>query len=208
MSEIVKLIFERFEGFIKRAVLPSVTFLFFYIVLYMFFGSLYDTAMTSVEVFPKFPKDMELYGYGILFIGLSYFLSILQQAVFDNFIKGNYSIAQDFQDLRNKVKKKLREEKDIPDENDAFLTDYILYQILGKSQKTERYVDETKAIGITILSLMINCILTGILLHEAFSYWAFCFLALSILFLRLGIYLIKKKYESRAIRLYVNYLYS
>ncbi|MFY9142111.1 hypothetical protein [Sulfuricurvum sp.] len=208
MSEVVKLIVEKFEGFIKRAILPSATFVFVYIALYMCFGKLYDENIVS-NIYLPIDANLKVYVYGILFIGLSYFLSMFQQAIFDNFIKENYSNGKELTILRAEIKKQLKKDKNIEDDKDNWLfTDYLIYQMTAKGKETSRYVDETKAIGIAILSVMINLIISSVLLIDAMGYLIIGFLFLVGLFYRLGLYLIKKKYESRAIRLYVNYLYS
>lgn len=206
MSEIVKLIFKHFEGFIKRAILPSVTFLFFYIVLYLIFGKNYDTKMIPSVSLPTSFGDVKFFIFIILFIGMSYFLSILQQAVFDNWIKKNYTEESSFKDLREKVIDKLSAQEEIVKQ--LILTDYLLYQILGKhNDKLDRYVDETKAIGITFISLMINCGLSAFLLFEKYQYTVLFSIPIIILLFCIGYDLTKKKYQSRAIRLYVNYLF-
>jgi len=208
MSEVVKLIFEKFEGFIKRAILPSAMFVFVYIALYVCFGKLYDKNLIST-IHLAIDAKLIFYVYGILFIGLSYFLSMFQQAIFDNFIKENYSNGKELTNLRTEIKKQLKEDKNIKDDKDNWLfTDYLIYQMTAKGKETTRYVDETKAIGITIVSVMINLIISSVLLIDRMGYWIVLFLILVGLFYRLGLYLIKKKYESRAIRLYIDYLYS
>ena len=182
MSEVVKLIFEKFEGFIKRAILPSAMFVFVYIALYVCFGKLYDKNLIST-IHLAIDAKLIFYVYGILFIGLSYFLSMFQQAIFDNFIKENYSNGKELTNLRTEIKKQLKEDKNIKDDKDNWLfTDYLIYQMTAKGKETTRYVDETKAIGITIVSVMINLIISSVLLIDRMGYWIVLFLILVGLF--------------------------
>lgn len=94
--------------------------------------------------------------YAMIFVGLSYFLSILQQALFDNSLKGNFSDDNEFAKLRGDVIQKLKKRESLSSKEDGFFVDYTLYQLLRKTVDTKSYVDDAKAIGIFAISLMIN----------------------------------------------------
>ena len=158
MDKIAEMAFKSFEGFIKRAVVPSSSFLFIFAVLYLWFGSFYERDYVE---WIKAQFVFEWYVYAMIFVGLSYFLSIMQQALFDNFLKGNFSDDNEFAKLRGDVIQKLKKRESLSSKEDGFFVDYTLYQLLGKTANTKSYVDDAKVIGIFAISLMINLLITG-----------------------------------------------
>ena len=202
----IELLIKMFEGFIKRAVMPSVSFGFIFIVEFLLFESSIDENTLSgiKNIFNSLVwNSINIMLLVIVLIGLSYFLSILNQLIFDNFIKKNYNTlcskgeTLQLEILRKKVIEKVKKKLDYID-NDT--SDYFLYQIVSREltyfkepTDTRRYVDDTKSIGIFFLSLiLVNMILFPTL-------WL-------IVLLVVGHYAIKAKYRSRAMRIYVNYL--
>lgn len=216
---------DKFEMFIKRAVLPSVTFfvifgIFFTVGLFVSENKItLDFFDFVVKVFFQVKID---YSVGIIFfiflIGISYILSVMTQMCFDNFIKGNYSsqynISNEKSDealesLRDRVIEKIKKE-DIFDENFKY-NDYLLYQILGRKlsyftnkTNTRKYIDETKAFGIVFLSIIISLFIN---LSLFFGFNGFIFALISSMFIYfIGFEVILAKYKSRALRIYVNFL--
>ena len=162
----------------------------------------------------------------IVFTGLSTLLTILHQFFYDNWIKENYDPIYLFKTekeelyiLRKNVIKKLKEEN--KQFKEKKLTDYILYQILGKKAKdrgndikTTRYVDDVKTIGIFFISSLLMIIISVskyflnikiLLTLKSFIIVIVGAIAL-LIFYKIGKELILSKYRSRAIRIYTNFL--
>ena len=199
-----------FEKLIKRALIPSISFYFILIVEYFLFHN--HLQQEIVKQVTDIMKSIQLDNFIVLislimFIGLSLVLSILNQIIFDNNLKKNYnglcSITENTQldELRKKVIQLLEPELNFIHNNS---NDYLLYQVIGRQlsylkQPTHihRYVDDAKITGIVFISI----ILVNFLLFCNFL--SFVIFAISLF---IGHHLIKAKYRSRAIRLYVNYL--
>lgn len=214
VESLFKLLFKLFEDFIKRSVVPSISFGFIFFVEYFIFKEIYKIKIEEVN---KLIPVINLNNLTILFliilvIGFSYFLSILHQLLFDNYIKKNYNgwfstyENDQLKVLREKVINKLKVKLIFIDTK---YSDYILYQAIGrelsyfrKPTSTTRYVDDTKAIGIFFISIMVtNIIFTIIgLLHISI-----CILIIVISYI-IAYFAIKAKYRSRALRIYINYL--
>ncbi len=167
----------------------------------------------------------------LIFIAYGYVNQILTQ-ILDNFIKSNYDNDDvEFKSLREKVKTKFIEENNtlLKDENE-FLNDYNLYQILGREKSiapNNNYVDEVKNINSFIVAILLNLIFAlcfeiqdGMFVKKIF-FTEISFGILSILFYLIItvfviifviekfkpiLYLQKKRYKSRNKRLYINYL--
>lgn len=203
MDKLVEMGFKSFESFIKRAVVPSSSFLFIFAALYLWLGSCYDREYVE---WVKAQFVFEWYVYAMIFVGLSYFLSILQQALIDNLLKGDFSDDKGFVWLRNDVIKKLKEKKpELSSKEDVFFVDYALYELLGKETDTKNYVDDAKAIGIFVVSLILNLLIMCLMVKTP-PFYGLSLLAGFIVWL-IGRYLTKQRYKSRAVRLYINYLY-
>ena len=205
---------KQFDSFIKRSMLPSsllvlMLLLFSYDKLFNFLDSLshylnQDYAFILILLF------------FVLLIAISLVMTIVTQLVFDNTVKDNFESFLIYknenrllQQLREKSIEKLQQETDVF--NDIELTDYTLYQILGrklqffkKSTSTKRYIDEIKASESIFLALIIS-----ILIH-LFSNFSLVNLIISsfgiILTIGITYEYIKSKYRSRAIRIYTNFL--
>jgi len=212
MNEI-KLLFDKFELFLKRSILPSTSFL----ILLLLFDILLDN-----RVFLKFlEKDHHTIMILVIisiFIGFSNFLTIVNQYIFDNHIKGNYD--NTYCCIDDNIELVSLREKVINTLPTSSYSDYLLYQIIGKKMKelnkpikTHRYVDEAKSIGIFFVSLLIMTFILAIkivVIHK-FLWWVVLIVTiltplLLFLFYILGKELIKSRYKSRAIRIYTNYL--
>jgi len=215
----IEILLKQFEGFIKRAVMPSVSFIFIFLVELSIFSELIKDGETKdFLLYENFNNEHIIFMFVVL-IGFSYFLSILNQLVFDNFIKENYNgifLKKEndlLKNLRKEVIKKLKNKMTYIDEN---YSDYFLYQAVSrelayfnKPTDTTRYVDDTKSIGIFFLSLvLVNIIFISLIFSgEIFNIVSIIILLiLSILVIFIGFEAIKAKYRSRAIRIYVNYL--
>ena len=212
--EAIAILLKQFENFIKRSLVPSSSFLMFY----MIFDILYNKSSLLNFLNQKSHSILLILSMLIIFTGISTVLTILHQFFYDNQLKenfeGNYFFNYENQKLitmRNKIIENLK----IQTSND-----YLLYHMIGKKMKnlkkdikTERYIDDIKAIGILFISLMIVISITAI--HYINSIENFTSLKMSIfislLFILYPIYylgkeLIKSKYRSRSIRIYTNYL--
>jgi len=214
--EWIKKVLDKFESFLKRAFLPSMVFYFFVIL----FGIMFDN-----ELLKKMKLIVEEKNFAWVFIafsiGLSYFLNMLHQLVFDNNIKGNYD-TECFWTEENNVLKELREkvleklEKDELNilEKDKY-NDYVLYQIIrGKVKKiSKRYVDDAKTYGIVFLSFVLALIvflskskIVSKLSEQIMVPCCFYGLLIIVCIFFLTFEAIKAKYRSRAIRLYIDYI--
>jgi predicted membrane protein len=212
--ELAKEILSMFENFIKRSLMPSAVFF----VLFMGIGFTTGEAQKSsfymffVEMLMKKENSfMELFAIVILFVGVSYLLSILMQMVYDNNIKKNYNTFlfwtdenRELDKLRKRVLNKIR--ADDTYKKAQITSDYMLYQLLSKKYggSTSRYVDESKSFGIFFVSI----ILTSFYWLYISSYtepFVLGMLLVVIIYLT-GCDTIKTRYRSRAIRLYINYL--
>ncbi len=208
----VKIVLEYFESFIRRTLLPSSSFIMFYM--------LYDFYLNDKSLLNFLDKEHTSVIIGMLImllIGLSYLLSILHQLVYDNLLKNNYNayLGRKKENLQlNTLRSKIIKKLNISD----IYNDYYLYQILGQKKEgsevnidTKRYVDETKTIGIFFISLIIVLIFTIVKISSNSTFMdcvtscIITILVISIVYF-IGRDLIISKYRSRAIRLYINYL--
>jgi len=213
----IKYVIDKFETFLKRAFLPSMVFYFFIISFSISFNENFLKRIISFVNEKNF-----IWVFVVFSIGISYFLSVLHQIVFDNNIKENYETKffwtkenDILRDLRKKVEKNiLNSDKNynILDFKEKY-NDYLLYQIIGEKVDTKRYVDDTKTYGIIFLSFILAIIMflskSEIILELSEQIIVPCcfYGLLGIIFLFFLIFdIIKAKYRSRALRLYINYL--
>jgi len=213
----IKYIIDKFETFLKRAFLPSMVFYFFILSFSIFF----DKNFLKRIIYFVNEKNF-VWIFVVFSIGISYFLSVLHQIVFDNNIKENYETKffwtkenDILKDLREKVKKNiLNSDKNynILDFKEKY-NDYLLYQIIGEGVDTKRYVDDTKTYGIIFLNFIIALIVVFFQsqniskLNEQIIVPCCFYGLLGVIFLFfLTFDIIKAKYRSRALRLYINYL--
>jgi len=132
---------------------------------------------------------------------------MLNQALFDNFIKSNYnsilfrSETSKLKFLRKKIQIKIKQEyHEIEDIDEKLLDDFMLYQILGGKEKvSERYATDAKEIGVTFMSILIFILWVSL-------YVSILYILLTPLIFFIGRELVKSKYRSRAFRIYFNYL--
>jgi hypothetical protein len=152
----------------------------------------------------------------VLLLAISFTMSIFTQVFFDNTMKKNFNGYLFYKHenalldtLRAKSIIKLNKESDIF--NEIELTDYFLYQVIGRKlqfleqlTKTTRYIDEIKSSGSIFIAFIFA---SGIQIKIDFSKSSLfigLLLIVSIYFLAKDY--IKSKYRSRAIRIYTNYL--
>jgi len=212
----IKYVIDKFETFLKRAFLPSMVFYFFILSFSIFF----DKNFLKRIIYFVNEKNF-IWIFVVFSIGISYFLSLLHQIVFDNNIKENYETKffwtkenDTLKNLREKVKEKLNYNKKYDVLNfEKNYNDYLLYQIIGEAVDTKRYVDDTKTYGIIFLSF-ISALIIFLFKSQTISklneqiILPYCFYSLlGVIFLFfLTFDIIKAKYRSRALRLYINYL--
>jgi len=206
MAEIKEIV-EKFEDFIKRSVLPSASFMLFFL--------LYDVLFNE-QLAIKFLNNKEhsnlTIGLIILaFIGLTNLLSILQQAIYDNRLKSNFdglfpwkNENSKLSELREKVNGHLKKNEN----------DYMLYKIIGKGMETREYVNQSKSFGIMFVSLMMVGLIGFISSLVKFnkdmnisniSHSFFILIFMTVVWY-MGRELVKSRYRSRAIKIYTNYL--
>ena len=205
---------KQFDSFIKRSMLPSSLL----VLLLLLFS--YDKLFIYLDrLSPYLNQDYAfilILLFFILLIAISLVMSIITQLVFDNTLKDNFESFLIYKnenillkELRAKSIEKLKQETDIF--NDIKLTDYILYQILGrklqflkKPTPTKRYIDEIKASESIFFALIISILIH---LFSNFSILNFIISSFGILLTIVITYeYIKSKYRSRAIRIYTNFL--
>jgi len=206
MAEIKEIV-EKFEDFIKRSVLPSASFMLFFL--------LYDVLFNEQFVI-KFLNNKEhsnlTIGLIILaFIGLTNLLSILQQAIYDNRLKSNFdgffpwkNENSKLSELRDKVNSHLKKNEN----------DYMLYKIIGKGMETREYVNQSKSFGIMFVSLLVVSLIgfRSSLIEinknmniSNISHSFFILIFMAVVWY-IGRELVKSRYRSRAIKIYTNYL--
>ena len=200
MNAVVEII-KIFERFIKRSLLPSSSFLLFLIIYDIFI----NRENPILDYLKKFDSTLMIIVIFMLFIGLSTILSILHQAVYDNFLKKDFELYF-YKHTDNAYLKELREKVQTSC-NRPKATDYLLYQLIKAKYSdldTKRYVDDAKTIGISFISFIIILIAT-IVKIKSIPVTIGSIVLILFLYI-LGKELIKSKYRSRAIFLYTNYL--
>jgi hypothetical protein len=211
--EAIEILLKQFETFVKRSLLPSSSFLMFFLLFDIFFNG-----QKFIGFLDREHSIVMLVIMIIIFIGFSNFLTILHQSIYDNNIKGNYD-GRVFFSKENMQLVILRERVIKTLENSGY-SDYLLYQIIGKKMRglnksinTKRYIDDVKSIGIVFVSLLIVIFIAVVNFLVSANLLSIMSLITLLLtpFVMVGIYLIgeeliKSKYRSRAIRIYTNYL--
>ncbi len=199
----VEKILDKFGNFIKRDLFPSSTLFLLILTTY------YKESEALKSILEIFEKNTILISIVIIIILLSttYILKMLNQALFDNFIKSNYnsilfrSETSKLKFLRKKIQIKIKQEyHEIEDIDEKLLDDFMLYQILGGKEKvSERYATDAKEIGVTFMSILIFILWVSL-------YVSILYILLTPLIFFIGRELVKSKYRSRAFRIYFNYL--
>ena len=205
---------KQFDSFIKRSMLPS-SLLVLILLLFSYDKLFYYLDRLS----PYLNQDYTfilIFLFFIFLIAISLVMSIITQLVFDNTLKENFESFFIYKN-ENRLLKQLREKsiEKLQQETDAFndieLTDYTLYQILGrklqffkKPTSTKRYIDEIKASESIFFALIIS-----IFVHLLLNLSVINLLVSSFgIIVTIGITYeyIKSKYRSRSIRIYTNFL--
>ncbi len=205
---------KQFDSFIKRSMLPS-SLLVLILLLFSYDKLFYYLDRLS----PYLNQDYTfilIFLFFIFLIAISLVMSIITQLVFDNTLKENFESFFIYKN-ENRLLKQLREKsiEKLQQETDAFndieLTDYTLYQILGrklqffkKPTSTKRYIDEIKASESIFFALIIS-----IFVHLLLNLSVINLLVSSFgIIATIGITYeyIKSKYRSRSIRIYTNFL--
>lgn len=199
----VEKILDKFGNFIKRDLFPSSTLFLLILTTYC------KESEALKSIFEIFEKNTLLISIVIIIILLSttYILKMLNQALFDNFIKSNYnsilfrSETSKLKFLRKKIQTKIKQEyHQIEDIDEKLLDDFMLYQILGgKEEVPERYATDAKEIGVTFMSILVFMLWVSL-------YVSILYILLTPLIFFIGRELVKSKYRSRAFRIYFNYL--
>jgi hypothetical protein len=211
LKSFIELIFDKFENFATRAMIPSIVI---FVIILVIVSLMPDGDNKQVK---WLIENLEEHPYVSLlfFIGLSHVLAIVTQAIFDNRIKKRYDACwfcandDEFTLLRGKVCGVLKTELDLLGFEEKEISDYMLYQIIGKLSDidTKHYVDQAKHGGIVFSALMgLVAIVIAISLVIK-SYWLGCVAVFVLVLLYLlGIAYISSRYKSRAIRIYTNFL--
>jgi len=206
MAEIKEIV-EKFEDFIKRSVLPSASFMLFFLLYDVLFNE--QLAITFLN--NKEHSNLTIGLIILAFIGLTNLLSILQQAIYDNRLKSNFdglfpwkNENSKLSELREKVNSQLNKNEN----------DYMLYKIIGKGMETREYVNQSKSFGIMFVSLMMVGLIGFISSIVKFnkdmnisniSHSFFILIVITVVWY-MGRELVKSRYRSRAIKIYTNYL--
>jgi len=212
-KEVLEFIWDKFEFFLRRTILPSVTFF----ALMLFICLNHDDHLISKELLADIKSQswfILTFLFFIVVLSTNYILKILAQIFFDNFIKVNYDTKffmykeenESFVNFRKKVLVKLVKDEEIDFDTKA-LSDFELYQVLGrilgyykKDTDVKRYATDTKEAGVTIMSIFIALLWYMFIAKN----WGWFFLI--FIFYYIGFQYIKSKYRSRAYRMYANYL--
>jgi hypothetical protein len=203
LSDLLKML----EDFVKRALLPSTTFIAIFAI-----GSIFVLSPDTISnhVWYSYLKNIissgNLWSYilvMVVFIGFSATMSLLTQLVFDVWLRYDFSFFSftnsKLRVLRDKVVEKINQ--DNPELKLTEYNDWILYQVVGKYVKGyKRYADQTKLYGIVTISIIINIILYAIYINNLY-----CILFIVPVWL-IGLWSIIATYRSRAYRYYLNYL--
>jgi hypothetical protein len=197
-----EIIVEKFEKFIKRSIVPSSSFILFLLIFDIIF---YQHKI--IDFLDKEHSSLTLWLLVIGFFGLANLLSILNQALYDNFLKANFNGLFPWKNensklnkLRDVVNKVLNMEEN----------DYMLYKNIAKGLNTEESTNQAKSFGIMFVSLMIVTLIGFYL--SFYKDASQPILPTIILFLTLAIEyyigkeLVKSRYRSRAIKLYTNFI--
>jgi len=203
MMQEVKEIVNKFEELIKRSILPSTSFMLFLLIFDIIFND-----NNIVKYLDKSHNSITIALFILAFIGLTNLLSVLQQAIYDNRLKKDFTGSFFFKNensnlekLRGEINTKLNTNKN----------DYMLYKHIGKDMDTTSYVNQAKSFGIMFISLIIISLI--------WSYFYFykttevsltlqipiVVIIISIEYF-IGRELVKSRYRSRAIKLYTNFL--
>lgn len=205
---------KQFDSFLKRSMLPSSVLVLILILFAYKDNSLKDFFIGYINIIND--NYFLIFMTFILFIAISFIMKVLTQIFFDNMLKRNFnSIFLYFHEneilmiLRKKSIEKLQKENTEFDEIE--LTDFFLYQVLGRKLQflehktdTKRYIDDTKSAGSIFIAIII-ALLIQIILNFGLLY---CLIGILLIIATyfLAIEYIKSKYRSRAIRIYTNYL--
>ena len=124
----IKAIIEHFENFLKRSILPSSSF-----ILLLFIFDVTQNSCKGLNYFNQVNSTILVITILMVFVGLSSILTIIHQAIFDNYLKGNFegkyifkNENEEFIALRNKVIKTL---------DDGEYTNNKLYHIIVNKLK-------------------------------------------------------------------------
>ncbi|CAA6807962.1 MAG: Unknown protein [uncultured Sulfurovum sp.] len=205
---------KQFDSFLKRAILP-ISVLVSVLLLFQYKECLNTNKKNCLEQYIHNPNNEDyllILFIIILVIALSFIMKILIQLFFDNFLKKNFNSFifycnenYTLKVLRLKSIQKLKKENHAF--NDIEMTDFLLYQVIGRKLQfvehptnTKRYIDDAKSAGSIFIAIIIAIIIKSYLYE---SYWGL-FLIPFMYFIALE-YIISK-YRSRAIRMYTNYL--
>ena len=205
---------KQFDSFLKRSMLPSSVLVLILILFAYKDNSLKDFFIGYINIIND--NYFLIFMTFILFIAISFIMKVLTQIFFDNMLKRDFnSIFLYFHEneilmiLRKKSIEKLQKENTEFDEIE--LTDFFLYQVLGRKLQflehktdTKRYIDDTKSAGSIFIAIII-ALLIQIILNFGLLY---CLIGILLILATyfLAIEYIKSKYRSRAIRIYTNYL--
>ena len=207
----MEILLKQFHSFIKRSMLPSSLF----ILILLLFS--YDKLFEYVDKLSKSMNQEYAFIFIFLFfISISLLMSIVTQLAFGNTLKNNFESLFFYKkenrllkQLRAKSIEKLQQETDIF--NDIELTDYMLYQILGRKLQffeeptsTKRYIDEIKASESIFFALIISIVIE-LFIHFSITYLIIAIMMIGLILIFAYEY-IKSKYRSRSIRIYTNFL--
>ncbi|MEM8960427.1 MAG: hypothetical protein AAGD38_03030 [Acidobacteriota bacterium] len=229
------------EGLIRRSIGPSVTLFVLVGLVDLLLAELTGTQATErIKAGLQLLKEgldgtgnISFAGVAIIIIGMSYGLAMVQEVVFDNWLRKNFdpwtrrwkvstkdgaaiTEGQALESLRQAVVKRLDEEPLLERlrpselESESEPSDYLLYEILGGIDPTDtrHYVDSAKSLGITSISLML-ALLYGLLVYGSHLHLPaqiVLFLAVAFGAWFIGSTAIRAQFRARAIRLYVNFL--
>lgn len=224
-----------FERLIRRALAPSVTFVFAFLVVDLVSGQVGGEPPPLrlsywLGLFRHFVRDIEGV-VGVLAViavlGLGFALGAVQQVLFDNTLRKDFEASRalwwlksetgHLSHLREEVLAKLkkqevlealgRQTEEVGDTEERF-TDWILYEILGGlySGSIDSFVDSARALGVVFSSLIVALLGSAIYRYPENPSWLLWAVALAVFFGWVGHETVKTQYRHRALRLYVSFL--
>jgi len=219
-KQLITILIDRFIDFITRTIVPMSAML----LIFILFDSLFTHSKFQELLLKYFLTDDHNLKLGIFFIasiGFGLLISIIHQSL-DAFNRKNFDCIwknKDFQSLREKVVKKLENNK-ILDKlpHDAYskdhLTDFKLYNILGNEKvfgnliNVRRYIDQAKQLYTILIGLALNILLffTFSACKEKNSIVIIVSALAVFSLIVIAICAARNRYLARNTRLYINYL--
>lgn len=154
--------------------------------------------------------SLVIFVFLLILTGLSYVLATLDKVFLDNSLKGNFNgfffFKGDNRRLDALRKKTIARLNVIGDFEDVDLTDYLLYRILDRVDRTDytRLIDSAKSFGLVLISLVLVTTHLYVYYWDALGNSVWTAFAVVPLLCMLTRETVKGRYRTRALKLYIN----